>query len=132
MSVQDQIGQDSYELLGANVATPNWNGAPLTLAVNDSASMPQTTNGSMVLAYQNKATQNNMGTLILTSGGGAPTSLDVPALANQPSVLVNNWKANNLNLTNVSANSATPIWIEAFGPGISGFTALTLTVGTPL
>ena len=40
-----------------------------------------------------------------------------------------NWKANNLNLTNLSANSSTPIWIEMFSPGISGVTPATLTVG---
>lgn len=133
MSVQEEGTQEpQYELLGANIANPNWDGSPLTLAVNDTALMPQTTNGSMVLAYQNSSTKNNQGTLIYTTGGAPPVSLPVQALANQPSILVNNWHANNLKLTNASANSDTPIWTEAFGPGIPGFTVLPLQIGTPL
>ena len=113
----------------ANKTTSNWDGSPLTLAVNDSANMPQTTNGSMVFAYQNSATLNNAGTLSLTSGGNVPQSLFAPALANQPSILVNNWQANNLNILNISANSATPIWIEAFGPGLPGIKPIALPIG---
>jgi hypothetical protein len=121
-----------YELLGQNSVNPNWSGAPVTLQVNDSVSMPQTPNGSMVLAYFNRSTENNLGTLTYTSGGSQPEPLVVPALAKQPSILVQNWMANNLNLTNTSANSATPIWVEAFGPGLPGQSCLNLTVGKPI
>jgi hypothetical protein len=82
-----------------------------------------------VLAYQNLATLNNVGQLALTAGGAAPLFLPVPFGANQPGILVQNWNANNLNLTNISANSATPILIEAFGPGELGFTPVPLQVG---
>lgn len=117
---------------GAQVVNPNWTGAPLTLAWHDSAAMPQTPNGSTVLAWQNTASLNNDGTLALTSGGSQPQFLDAPALANAPSILVQNFKANNIRLTNLSANQATPIWIEMFGPGLQGApTPQTLTAGAP-
>ena len=58
-----------YAILGAKIATPGWTGTPMTLAYHDSASMPQTPNGSTVLAWQNTGTQNSDGTLAVTSGG---------------------------------------------------------------
>ena len=117
-----------FAVIGAQVSTPNWTGAPLTLAWHDSAAMPQTPNGSTVLAWQNSATQNNDGTLALTSAS-APQFLDAPQGALLPSVLVKSFASNSLNLTNLSANKATPIWIEMFGPGIPG--APTPTPVTP-
>lgn len=109
---------ERFAILGQSLAADNWNGAPLTLAVHDSAIMPQTPDGSMILAFQNASTMNNAGKLALTSGGGQPQFLPVPALLQQPSVIINNWQANNLNLTNVSLNANTPIWIGAYGPGL--------------
>jgi hypothetical protein len=49
-------------------------------------------------------------------------------MAEQPQILTHNWLANNLNVTNVSANADTPIWIEAYGPGI-GTPPQTLPIG---
>lgn len=119
-----------YDILGANASNSKWDGSPTTLAVHDSAAMPQTTNGSMVFAYQNTATLNNAGKLALTSGGSQPTFLIAQALLFQPSILVNNWQANNLNVTNISVAAATPIWIEAFGPGLPGQKPVALPVNT--
>jgi len=121
---------ETFSILGANASNNNWDGSPLTLAYHDSAAMPQTTNGSMVLAYQNTATLNNAGKLALSSGGSTPMFLTVPALISQPSILVNNWQANNLKLTNISTATATPIWIEAFGPGLPGQTPIALPINT--
>ncbi|HYW09551.1 MAG TPA: hypothetical protein VE913_21495 [Longimicrobium sp.] len=121
-----------YAILGRFSVTDTWDGSPLVLAVNESATMPQTPNGSMVLSYQNVATQNNRGELVVTSGGGPPTSLPVEALAGGPSVWANNWRANNLRVTNVSINNDTPIRIQAIGPGIPGSTPLALPVGAPI
>jgi hypothetical protein len=46
-------------------------------------------------------------------------------------MLIANWRANNLSLTDVSPQQATPIWISAFGPGVPGQTSLALkTDGT--
>jgi hypothetical protein len=86
----------------------------------------------MVLAYENVATQNNSGTLALTVGGLDPTFLTAPALTNQPSIVTNNWKANSLQISNISANAATPIRIQAVGPGMPGTNPLNLTIGTLL
>jgi len=95
--------------------------------------MPQTSNGTMVFGYFNQATQNNSGNLAVTSGGGAPTTLVVPANTLQPSIWMNNWQANNLNVTNISPNSNTPIWIAAFGPGVPGQYPLSLSAnGKPV
>ena len=121
-----------FNILGANASNKNWDGSPMTLAYRDSAAMPQTTNGSMVFAYQNTATLNNAGKLALTSGGSQPTFLTAPALISQPSILVNNWQANNLSVTNISVAAATPIWIEAFGPGLPGQKPVTLAINTAL
>ena len=113
----------------AAIANDDWNGSPLTLAQYDSAMMPQTANGSMVVAWQNAAQLNNDGTLMLVSGGGAPQPFDAPALALAPTILVQNWGANDLKITNTSLAAATPIWIEAYGPGIPGRNPITLVPG---
>lgn len=122
----------SYEVLGQLMVNAGWNGQPSTLLVNQSVGMPQTNNGTMIVTATNQATQNNMGQLALTSGGAQPVMLDVPPLANQPTVQMNNWKANNLNITNISANTNTPILVQAVGAGIPGLTPLTLAIGDPL
>lgn len=121
-----------YTVIDLNTVDATWNGAPLTLAVNQNANMPQSPNGTVVFAYTNVATMNNMGSISLTSGGGAPTFYQVPALANQPSILVNNWQSNNLSVTNISPNTETPILIQAIGPGIPGTSPLPLDIGTSL
>lgn len=110
----------------------NWNGMPVTLKVDDSVSMPQTPDGSLIFGYFNVSQQVSQGALTLTSGGEQPTSLPVPALLRMISILVKNWGANNLTVTNVSENSATPITVEAFGPGVPGVQPTRLVVGTPV
>jgi hypothetical protein len=39
---------------------------------------------------------------------------------------------NNLTVNNISQQNATPIWVEAFGPGLPGQVAVPITVGTAL
>jgi hypothetical protein len=107
-----------FAILGTPQTTTPWDGSPLVLAVHDGAAMAQTPNGSMIFGFQNMSTQNNAGKLALTSGGGRPEFFVAPALSLQPQILTRNWQANNINVTNISANTCTPIWIEAFGPGI--------------
>jgi len=119
----------AFAVIGANVTDPEWDGSPMTLAWHESAAMPQTTNGSMVVAWQNTSDQNNDGTLSLSSGANPPQFFDAPALAVAPTILVQNWKANNLKITNLSANKDTPIWIEAYGPGLPGQTPIPLPAG---
>jgi len=121
-----------FAIVGLNTVTETWDGSPLLLQVNQSATMAQTPNGSVVFAYQNEATKNNSGDLMLTSGGGAPIPLTVPALNNQPNILTQNWKGNNLTVTNVSVNNDTPIRIQAVGPGMPGTNPFNLPIGTPL
>ncbi len=121
-----------FQVLGAALSTTTWDGSPVTISPPDGVTMPQTTNGSMVLAYQNNATMNNNGKLALTSGGSQPIFLSVQALLMQPSILVQNWGANNLNITNISPAAATPIWLEAFGPGLPGQKPVPLPIGTPI
>jgi hypothetical protein len=109
-----------------------WNGSPTLLQQSQGVTMPVTPNGSMVVGYFNRATQNNAGLLMVSSGGGSPQPLPVPALASYFSILTHNWQANNLNISNLSPNTATPILVEAFGPGIPGVVPRSLPVGTPV
>jgi len=119
----------AFAIIGANLTDANWDGSPITLGWHETAAMPQTTKGSMVVAWQNTSAQNNDGSLAITSGAGAPEFFDAPALALAPTILVRNWGGNNLNITNLSANQNTPIWIEAYGPGLPGQTSTPLPVG---
>ncbi len=122
-----------FQLIDRNMVDSSWNGIGTTIAVGQSLGMPQTPNGTTIFGWVNQATQNNAGNLSLTSGGGAPVFLDAPALSAQPGIYMNNWQANNLNVTNISPNSQTPIWCCLYGPGIPGQSPMTLkTDGTPL
>ena len=98
-----------FALINKFFADSAWNGSPQVLQVNDSVSMPQTTNGTMLVSMSNQATQNNQGSIAQTSGGGEPAFFTLPALAGYPEVEIKNFNANNLNLTNISANAETPI-----------------------
>lgn len=116
-----------YAIIGNFIIVDTWDGSPITLNPNDNANMPITPNGSLVLAYQNTSTINTMGTLAVTSGGGPPTFLNAQSLQNQPNVLINNWKASNLSITNTSPpGSNTPILIAAYGPGMPGHKCVAL------
>jgi len=84
----------------------------------------------MMLAYRNVSTRNSEGKLAWTSGASSPGILVAPALALAPSVLVRNWKGNNLNVTNISVGADTPIYVEAYGPGIGPVPQL-LPIGPP-
>ena len=109
-----------YAIIDQRSVAPDWDGARLVLSPDQNANMPQTVNGTMVVTYQNMSTQNNQGDISLTSGGSTPAFYKVAAGANQPSFLIDNWKANNLSITNISPNAETPIAIQAIGPGLPG------------
>jgi len=110
-----------YKIISQFVVNKAWDGSPLVLNPNEGAAMPETPNGSMILAYENKSTENNQGKIALTSGGSDPIFLVAPALTNQPSFYSYNWQSNNLNVTNISPpNTDTPIRIQAIGPGMPG------------
>ena len=102
------------------VLQATWSGSPTTLANGVNVNLSQTPNGTLLFSWLNTGKQNNMGSLSLTSGGGAPISEQAPPLANQPSALLQNWQGNNLSVTNTSTGPATPIWIAAYGPGLPG------------
>lgn len=116
-----------FAIIGRNVENATWTGTPTTINPKSGLLLPQTTNGSMIFTALNLATVNNQGQITLTSGGGAPQFLTIPALANAPTVEVKNWGANNLGVTNVSVATATPISVSAVGPGLPGLTPGKLT-----
>lgn len=118
-----------FEILGKNNVNSNWNGAPLKLEVNDHVDLPQTPAGSMIFTWENVAKQNNLGQLMVTSGGDPPVPKRADANANRPEIWIHNWNANNLGVTNVSANSETPIRIQAVGVGIPGTRPEKLRIG---
>jgi hypothetical protein len=104
-----------------------WEGGLVTLLPTQNVNMAQTPNGSMILTYQNVSHQNSQGTISLTSGGSAPEFLQAYALSRQPSLKVNNWKANNLSVTNISPTGANiPIQVQARGPGMPGLLPVNL------
>lgn len=125
---------EKYEfvLIDQNPSDENWDGKPTTLLVNQNLKMSQTPNGTTVFAGTNLSTLNNLGELAMTSGGGAPEFYKYDAHANQPGIKINNWEANNLSITNVSANNDTPIQVQLVGPGIPGITPVDLPVGKPV
>ncbi|HTH99755.1 MAG TPA: hypothetical protein VL752_02315 [Acidisoma sp.] len=120
-----------YAIIDQRSVAPDWDGARLVLSPDQNANMPQTVNGTMVFTYENMSAKNNQGAISLTSGGGSPNFYTVAAGANQPSFLMDNWKANNLSITNISPNTETPIAIQAIGPGLPGITPLPIAVGPP-
>lgn len=98
-----------------------WDGMPITLKPNDNVNLPQTTTGSMAVVAQNTSGQNSTGQLTITSGGAIYASPTLDGLANQPTVIANNWNGNNLSITNTSLpGSNNPIWVSAVGPGLGG------------
>ena len=125
-------GQPTDAAIIPDAANANWSGQGQQLAVGQNANMTRTANGTMIFMYFNQSTENNAGQLSLSSGGSLPSNLDAPALSSQPSLLINNWNANNLSVTNNSANNNTPIWISAYGPGVPGQTPAKLPIGTPV
>lgn len=110
----------------------NWNGAGTVLATTEHATMPQTPNGTLILGYFNRSKADNQGQITVTSGGGTPVSFPVPALRQMLSLLVADWQANNLTISNTSSASVTPILVQAFGPGIPGATPVDLPIGSPI
>jgi hypothetical protein len=114
-----------------DAAAADWNGNGTTLAVNGQVQMPQTPDGTLVVGYWVTGGQNSAGQLQVSSGGTSYPALTVPAMLPQPQLLMNNFQANNLKLTNTSPNGTTKIWVSAYGPGIPGVTPTPLAVGGP-
>jgi hypothetical protein len=121
-----------FQIIGRQVVDPGWDGSPVTLSQNNGVTMPQAPNGSTVLGWQNFSLQNNDGTLVVTSGATAYPSLDAPPGANAPSIWVNNFKGQNVTVTNLSIQAATPIWVEMYGPGIPGIFPAQLPINQPV
>lgn len=103
-----------------------WDGAPYVVMPRQTAVIPQTPNGSVILTAENLAAQNNAGSIMVRSAGGAPVMVTVPALRHQPSFLVQNFAAQDLAVTNTSNADETPIRLQEVGTGIPGTTPVTL------
>lgn len=110
----------------------NWNGARTVLATTEHVTMPQTPDGSLIVGYLNQSKQNNQGEITVGSGGSTPVSYPVPAFQQMLSLLVGNWQADNLAITNTSTAAITPILVQAFGPGIAGASPVNLPYGTAI
>lgn len=107
----------------------DWNGAAAVLATTEHVTMPQTPNGSLIVGYLNRSKENNQGEITVSSGASLPVPYPVPAFGQMLSLLVGNWQANNLTITNTSAAAVTPILVQAFGPGIPGAAPVNLPTG---
>jgi len=119
-----------YAILEAPSVTEQWKGAPLTLDNETSATAASTPNGSTIFVYQNMATMNNAGSLLLTFGSES-LPLTAPALSGQALVYIRNWQGGSLKVTNTSPGQGTPIRIQLMGPGMPGVTPATLLAGGP-
>src|SRR5258708_14023050 len=114
------------------MASAPWNGSPSVLPVDQNLEMPQTPNGTAILSLTNQSLNlNNGGTLSVMSGWAPPQFLTIPANTNQPTILIQNWNANNLAVSNVSENNDPPILVQIVGPGIPAITPLNLPIGMP-
>jgi hypothetical protein len=120
----------AFAIIDQFTVDASWDGSPLKLQINENAVIPQTPNGSTIFAASNLAVQNNLGQLSLNSNGQLRT-LNVPALANQPVPVIQNWQSNSLSVTNISPNALTPIQIQLIGPGIPGTTPKPFPTGPP-
>jgi hypothetical protein len=128
-TTKQEYGAEHVELKLNSVQ--KWTGAPLTLLQQfDQAQLAQTTNGTLVLGYLNTSGTTNSGSLTLTSGG-VSVPLTAPAGLGRPGIEIRNWQANNLNVTNTSTATDTPIWIAAIAPGLPGVVPATLTANGP-
>lgn len=134
MSDKSRPDANPFSVINRGHINAAWDGTPTTLLPNESALMEVTPNGSVVLSYQNQSVQGEHGTLAVTSGGSAPSFLPVPGLAEQPLILVNNWRGNYLSLTNITPPAVqVPILVQLIGPGLPGLTPLKLPAdGTPV
>ena len=122
--------QEDTLTASALTVTTTWDGSPLALAVNDQAQMPQTPDGTLILAAINQS-PNSQGTLAVSSGSQSVPVPPLPAGATAPWVSANNFGANNLKLTNISTNQSVKIQIQGVGPGIPGVTPTNLPQLTP-
>jgi hypothetical protein len=125
--VNDAAGEVQAASLAA--AATNWNGLGMSLPQSGSVNMPQTPNGTLVFGYFNLTTQNSAGELVLTSGGSYFNRIPVPPGQSVPGLVVNNWQAGNLSVSNTSANTGTGIYISAYGPGVPGQAPSQLAIG---
>lgn len=125
-------GADAIAAPPLAAASSTWSGIGMSLGKDAQVNMPQTPNGSLVFGYFNQTRENNQGELILTSGGGYFNDIPVPPLQSAPGIVVYNWAASNLAVTNTSLNATTVIYISAYGPGVPGQSPVPLNIGTPV
>ncbi|MFL6257216.1 MAG: hypothetical protein ACJ74T_19585 [Pyrinomonadaceae bacterium] len=114
-----------FAVINQGAGNQSWDGSPITLNPNQSARMSETPDGTVLLAYWNAATSNIPGSLAVLSGGGPPQFLHVPPLINQPLFLADNFKGNDLGVTNISLPGV-PIRIQLIGVGLPGTTPVPL------
>jgi hypothetical protein len=129
-TVSAEVTVDGDNVNAALTVTTTWDGSPLVLSVNDQAQMPQTPDGTMILAAINQ-NAGSQGSLAISSGSVPVTVPPLPAGATAPWVSANNFGANNLRLTNISTNAGVKIKIQGVGPGIPGVTPGNLPQLTP-
>lgn len=110
-------------------AETSWNGIGKILAPEQSANMLQTPNGTLVFGYFNRSTENSEGELVLTSAATYHKRIPVPPLQSAPGLVIYNWQAGNLNVTNTSLNPTTSIFVSAYGPGVPGQSPGPLPIG---
>ncbi|NPC49627.1 hypothetical protein D7X99_37040 [Corallococcus sp. AB032C] len=91
------------------------NAAPVTIETNESTGINQTLDGFMILTLQNLSPSK--ATLLYSSGGSTPQQVDIDGGNNAPQIVINNWGANNLTITNLSSKDGTQVAVGLYGLG---------------
>lgn len=91
------------------------NAAPVTISTNESTGINQTLDGYMILTVQNLS--SSKATVLYSSGGTTPQQIEIEGGDNAPQIVIYNWAANNLNVTNLSSKAGTEVAIGLYGLG---------------
>ncbi|AKQ68345.1 hypothetical protein A176_005257 [Myxococcus hansupus] len=91
------------------------NDPPVTVDVNGSAFINQTLSGYMILTVQNLSPSRAQ--VLYSSGGSTPQPIDIPGGENAPYIVIQDWRADNLTVINVSPQDGTQVKVGIYGLG---------------
>ncbi|AKQ68344.1 hypothetical protein A176_005256 [Myxococcus hansupus] len=91
------------------------NAAPVNISTNESTGINQTLDGYMILTIQNLS--SSKATVLYSSGGSTPQQVEIEGGDNAPQIIINNWGANNLSVTNLSNRDETEVAVGLYGLG---------------
>ncbi len=108
----------SIALLGSPVpfSVPDWDGTLIDLQPGETVNLPFTPHGDLLLTISNPDLVAGKGAFSWSTGGFPPQEIDVPASSLAPTVVLYNWKGNNLKVANTSTGRRPLLRINAWSP----------------